>query len=103
MTPPTEEVLEERLIGLSKSTAAGFDRVEKKLDTMSRDMVTFAHFDLWCERIVKNEVRLLSHDIRLVLLERVTWLLGIVGGLALTIIAALLVAWATGNMMMVWK
>ena len=101
--PPTEEVLEERIIALREATEGGFSRIEKMLDRMAGDMVTTKHFNVWCERIVKNEGRLASHDLRLALLERVTWLLGIIGTLALVIIAALLVAWATGNMTILWK
>ena len=101
--PPTEEVLEERIIALRQATEGGFTRIEKMLDRMTRDMVTTKHCNAWCERVVSNHGRLASHDLRLASLERVTWLLGIIGTLALVIIAALLVAWATGNMTILWK
>lgn len=88
---------------LRQATEGRLDRIEKKLDTMTDNMISSAQFTMWAERIVKNETRLQSHDVRLAMLERVTWLLGIVGGLALAIITALLVAWATGNVTLVWR
>jgi len=98
---PGEDVLEAMLIALREAVEKSFSQIDKKLDEMSQDIIRVSSFEAWCKRVNKLEMSQDKHDVRLNKLERVNWLLGILGTLAMAVLAAIAIALATGKIAIV--
>lgn len=97
-----EDVLEAKIAALREIMESGFAYITKQLDEMARNMVGMTHFEVWCARVDKIEIRQDQHDLRLDKLERANYLLGIIGALAMSVLTAIAIAVATGKLQLVW-
>lgn len=98
--------LKAEIQGLRALTSQRFDGLAQRLDAIVLNisqLVTKERFESWTKRLEYIEVKLSNQDSRVVRVERVIWLLGIMGTLALTILTAMLIAWATGKIGVAWR
>ena len=100
---PSEDVLAAQIVALQELMETGFKHINKRLDDLCSRTVSTERFEAWCRRIDKLETGQDRHDTRLEKLERVNYLLGIIGTLAMVVLGALAVAIASGKLQMVWK
>ena len=99
-----EDVLEAEIVALKEIMEKGFSHMSQRLDELSRRManrVRLERFEAWCKRIDRLEQNSRAYDTRLDKLERVNWLLGILGTLAMAVLAAIAIALATGKIAIV--
>ncbi len=100
---PPEDVLVERINALVELFDTKLTHIQEQLNDLTEYVVgkeRFSHLVTRVEdlEVFKHESRQWRRSV-----DRAVWLLSIIGGVCLTVITALLVAWATGNITMVWK
>jgi hypothetical protein len=95
-------VFDVKLAGLEKIMEQGFRDINRRLDELCNGMVGLDKFNDLKRRVERNEDILLEMDKRLDNSERINFVLGILGGLAITVIGAVLVGFATGKIGLVF-
>lgn len=103
--------MDNRLIqGLRDLMASEFRNVQTQLNTLCQtvdrlaaSVVSNERFQALCERVNELEANGDDREKRLTRVERVIWLLGIVGGLLLTVLGAFLIALMTGKVGITWR
>lgn len=90
-------VFDIKLAGLEKIMEQGFKEINRRLDELCASMVGLDKFNDLKRRVERNEDMIIGVDNRLDKLERTNYVLSILGGLALAVITAIAVGFATGK------
>jgi len=99
MPPEINGILEERIQSLHDLMKTKFAHVQKQLDAINVRLVSRDEVESLVDRIERLEVFEREMHIWCRGVDRAVWLLGLVGGVALTVTTALVIAWATGYLL----
>lgn len=98
-----EQVLAERIEALCKLFDTKLTYIQEQLNDLTEYVVgkeRFNNLELRVEDLeaFKHESREWRRSV-----DRAVWLLSIIGGMCISVITAVLIAWATGRLRMVWQ
>lgn len=100
---PSDDVLVERIEALCQLFEIKLTYIQDQLNDLTDYVVGKEKFNHLLERV--DDLETFKHESRewRRSVDRAVWLLSIIGGVCLTVITALIVAWATGRLQVVWK
>ena len=97
------DALAERLAGSQTLMEQALKHIQSQLDDLSEFIVGRDKFDNLSVRVEAVEKHTHETDVWRNSIDRAVWLLSVIGGVCVAVLTALLIAWVTGQMQVVWK